>query len=61
VADLAALLDGIFLGPASVNITSDELWPNLLSLLLDLLIRGIILAGDLNCPLELVVPASGHG
>lgn len=53
VADLASLLDGIFLGPAKVNIPTDELWPNLLGLLLDLLIGGTILASDLNCPLEL--------
>jgi len=29
VADLAALLDGIFLGPAKVNIASGKFWPNL--------------------------------
>lgn len=47
VADLASLLDGIFLGPAKVNIPSGELRSSLLGLLLDLLVGGTILASDL--------------
>lgn len=48
VADLAALLDSFLLGPAKVNIPSDELRSNLLGLRVDLLGGGILIASDLN-------------